>query len=244
MELNEDARRMMENRVTKILKGIDVPDIDKTEIKKELMSNFIDASMINAQSRGATSVEASDMTSVLESSEKPEETASAYMAAYIKSLKRAGIISRSIAFLIDMPIILLITWLISLPFIVPVYMHSFPTPGVPPSPHAPPSFLAIMFSQLFSQYFNIYLVSNLVIIFVYFVLFEGYLGYTPGKWLLGLKVIREDGKKADFKETMLRSITKPIFLMLMIDAALMVFYDRKDRLRLFDRIAGTIVIKH
>jgi uncharacterized RDD family membrane protein YckC len=244
MELSEDAGKMMENRVARIMKGIDVPDSDKAEIKKELLSNFIDASIIKAQARGATSVEASDMAAVLESSEKPEDTASAYMSSYIKSLKRAGIFSRSIAFLIDMLIILLVTWLISVPFFVPIYMHSLPAPGAPLSPHAPPSFMAIMFTQLFSQYLNIFLVSNLVMVFVYFVLFEGYLGYTPGKWILGLKVIGEDGKKVDFKETMLRSITKPIFLMIMIDAALMLFYDRKDRQRLFDRIAGTIVIKH
>lgn len=244
MELNAEAGKAMEERVARIMKGIDVPEIEKNEIKKELISNFIEASITKARARGAAIVEKEDMAAVLAASEKPEETASAYMASYIRSLKRAGIISRSVAFVLDMLVIILITWLISLPFIIPVYMHSLPAPGVPPRPGAPPSFLAVMFSQLFTQYLNIYVVSNLMIIFVYFVIFEGYLGYTPGKWLLGLKVIGEDGRKADYKETMLRSITKPIFLVLMIDAALMLFYYRKDRQRLFDRVAGTIVIRH
>ena len=244
MELNADARKVMEERVARIMKGIDVPEIEKTEIKKELISNFIEASITKAQSRGAAAVEKEDMVSVLAASEMPEETASAYMASYVRSLKRAGIISRSVAFILDMLVIILITWLISIPFIVPVYMHSLPVPGVPPRPGAPPSFLAIMFSQLFSQYLNIYLISNLMIIFVYFVIFEGYRGYTPGKWLLGLKVIGEDGKKADYKETMLRSITKTIFLVLMVDAAIMLVYNRRDCQRFFDRVAGTIVIQH
>ena len=82
----------------------------------------------------------------------------------------------------------------------------------------------------------------MTIIFAYFVICEGFFGYTPGKWLLGIKVIRADGKKASYQETMIRSIPKLFIVAIIADAMLMLLFYRKDRQRLFDRIAGTIVI--
>jgi uncharacterized RDD family membrane protein YckC len=232
MELNEDARKIMENRVFKILKGIDVPDTDRNEIKRELTSNYVDASMVKAKSRGAGFVEKADMLSVLEVSEEPEEIASAYMASYVSSLHRSGVLPRSVAYIIDSFIIAVITWIASIPLILPRYISSPPEPGPPMAPFLP----------IFLQFFYLIMISNLAIIFLYFVICEGYFGYTPGKWLLGLKVIGADGKKAGYRETMLRSIPKLFILVILADTAMMVLYRRKDRQRLFDRIAGTIVI--
>jgi uncharacterized RDD family membrane protein YckC len=233
MELDEEARKMMDSRIAKILKGIDVPDNDRAEIKKELISNYEDASMMKAQDRGSSRVEKADMAAALEYSEEPQEIASAYMASFVSSLPRAGIVSRSAAFTIDTIIITLITWIISIPFILPGYIQSPPHPGPPPS----------LFVAIFFQFFNILMISNLAIVFIYFAICEGYLGYTPGKRLLGLKVLNTDGKKSGYKETMLRSIPKLASIGILADAALMLLYRREDRQRIFDRIAGTIVIR-
>jgi uncharacterized RDD family membrane protein YckC len=229
MEISDDAKKLMETRVDRILRWIDVPASDKTEIGKELTSNYIDASMVKAQARGAGSVEKVDVVSALEASETPEEIASMYMASYVSSLSRAGLISRSIAYVIDTGITSMITVIVLLPFIPPTYQLTLET------------ILKFSMLPMFFNFFYLLAIVNLTIIFIYFVIFEGFFGFTPGKWLLGLKIRRSDGKKAGYRETMLRSIPK-LFLLAVIADALLIVYRRKDRQRLFDRIAGTIVI--
>ena len=66
MEVNDEAMRVMEKRVKRILSEIDIPDNDKKEIKNELISNYTDASVEKARSRGASAVDKADVESVLE----------------------------------------------------------------------------------------------------------------------------------------------------------------------------------
>jgi len=58
-----------------------------------------------------------------------------------------------------------------------------------------------------------------------------------------LKVLRSDGRKAGYREAMLRTIPKLFILVIAADTILMVLYHGKDKQRIFDRIAGTIVIR-
>lgn len=229
MEISDEARKMLENKVKRILNEIDVPESQKIEIRKELISNYTDASIMNARSRGVSSVEKGDIESAFESSESPDEIASMYMASYVSSLHKAGIISRSIAFIIDMIIINLFAVIAAVPFIILRFVLDPPQNEI----HMVPAFL---------QFFYIFVIANMTIIFVYFVICEGFFGYTPGKWLLGIKVLRADGKKASYPETMIRSVPKLFIVAIIADALLMLLFYRKDRQRLFDRIAGTIVI--
>jgi uncharacterized RDD family membrane protein YckC len=229
MEINEEARKLLENKVKRILNEIDIPESQKIEIRKELVSNYTDASIMNAQSRGVSNVEKQDVESAFESSESPDEIASMYMASYVNSLHKAGIISRTIAFAIDMILINIFAVTAALPFIILRFVLDPPTSEV----RMIPAFL---------QFFYIFVIANMTIVFAYFVVSEGFFGYTPGKWLLGIKVLRADGKKASYPETMIRSIPKLFIVAIIADALLMLILYRKDRQRLFDRIAGTIVI--
>lgn len=230
MEINDDANKMIENRINKILKEIDIPESDKSEIKKELLSNYIDASIIHAQTRGATSVTKEDTAPVLETSESPEEIASMYMASYVNSLQRAGLITRSIAYIIDTAITSIFTVIAASPFILVRYLLG------------PETNTKMGIQPLFVQFFYLLVIANLIIIFLYFAICEGFYGYTPGKWLLGLKVLRTDGKRTSFRESMLRSIPKLFIIAILADALLMTTLYRKEKQRLFDKIAGTIVI--
>lgn len=231
MEISEDAMKMIEKRANKTLNDIDVPESDKNEIKRELISNYIDASSEKAQARGASSVEPVDVASAFMTSSDPEEIASMYMASYVKSLKRAGLLSRLVPYIIDMIIATIITAIVASPIIV---LRIFS------SPIHEPGKIQVM---IFSEYFYLIIYLNIVVIFIYFVVCEGFLGFTPGKWLLGLKVLRADGKKAGYREAMLRTIPKLFIIAILIDAILMLLYHVKDKQRIFDRVAGTIVIR-
>jgi uncharacterized RDD family membrane protein YckC len=45
---------------------------------------------------------------------------------------------------------------------------------------------------------------------VYYIVFEALVGYTPGKGLLGLVVIKENGEKIGWKEAIIRNILRII----------------------------------
>ncbi len=84
---------------------------------------------------------------------------------------------------------------------------------------------------------------SFVLAFGYYILMEGYLGQTPGKMLLGIKVVREDtgglpGLKAAAIRTVLRIVDGFFSYLLALFAVLA---SRKNR-RLGDMAAHTLVV--
>lgn len=228
MEISDEARKMLENKVANILRMIDIPESQKKDIKNELISNYTEASITRAEGHGASIVEKSDVESVFENSESPEEIASMYMASYVSSLKKAGIVSRTIAYIIDSILVDICTFILSLPFILAGALLINPN--------------EIIMLPLILRFYYVLIIVQLAITFIYFAISEGFYGYTPGKWLLGLKVLKADGGRVSYSEAMLRSIPKLFILAILADALLMVTLYGKDKQRLFDKIAGTIVI--
>jgi uncharacterized RDD family membrane protein YckC len=158
---------------------------------------------------------------------RSEDLASMYMASYVNSLKKAGIASRTLAFVIDTILVNICAVIVSLPFIL-LGEFLIPSGDVP--------------LHLFLRFYYVIIIAQLTVLFIYFAIFEGYYGYTPGKWLLGLKVLKTDGRKAGYSEAMLRSIPKLFILAILADALLMIVFYGHDRQRLFDKVAGTMII--
>ncbi|RPI83927.1 MAG: RDD family protein [Chloroflexi bacterium] len=115
------------------------------------------------------------------------------------------------------------------------------------------SVVAIWLIESIIRFFAIYLLwpnlssvqfspfVSLLIIMAYFMYFWALLGYTPGKLLLGLKIVRRDGSKLTLGRSFLRFIgywvsAVPLFL-----GFIWIIFDRK-RLSWHDRLAGTQVI--
>jgi uncharacterized RDD family membrane protein YckC len=78
--------------------------------------------------------------------------------------------------------------------------------------------------------------------FGYYIVLEGHFGYTIGKYLLGLRVLRTDGTKIGYKEALLRNISKYINNLIIIDALIMLIFFNKEKQRGFDKIANTMVV--
>ena len=77
-------------------------------------------------------------------------------------------------------------------------------------------------------------------IIAYFPIFEGRFGWTPGKRLMRLHVLREDGLPIGYKEALLRRL--PFYLEIMpFDAIFIPFTARRQRA--FDIVARTIVVQ-
>jgi uncharacterized RDD family membrane protein YckC len=84
----------------------------------------------------------------------------------------------------------------------------------------------------------------LVIMGLYFIFLEGWLGATLGKWMLGLRVIGLDGRRAGLWKGIVRNALRlvdglPAFNLL----GVILIQRSKERMRFGDRIADTRVIR-
>jgi len=84
----------------------------------------------------------------------------------------------------------------------------------------------------------------LVVMFLYFVLFEGLVGATPGKRVLGLRVVRADGTTAGLTRAFLRNVLRVVDSLpaLGVLAAILISTS-PERARFGDRAAETRVIR-
>ncbi|OPY27763.1 MAG: RDD family protein [Methanocella sp. PtaU1.Bin125] len=242
MEISDDAKARLTNRVNRIVADIDVYEAEKKEITRELTSNFYDRSMTRAMARGSKIIEKQDVDAVFADSEDPKEIAAGYMHTYVSSLQRAGILSRGIAYLIDLIIFVLIigiiVFMIGAPFYF-IFPDQFNTRfldggDIFVEPEGP---IAVLVSFLLGT-------TVLIGMLVYFIVIEGRFGFTPGKWLLGLRVLREDGTRIGYVEAIIRNIPKVVgnSVFIVIDALLMLLLFNKEKQRGFDKIARTIVV--
>jgi len=83
----------------------------------------------------------------------------------------------------------------------------------------------------------------LLIGFLYFVLLEGYLGATVGKWLIGLRVVSLDGIKPGLWRALIRNLLRLVdgLPALNILGMVMIIYTKQNT-RFGDHIAKTRVI--
>jgi uncharacterized RDD family membrane protein YckC len=87
-------------------------------------------------------------------------------------------------------------------------------------------------------------IAFLLIMILYFVLLEGLIGVTLGKWIAGLRVERAGGGKPGLIKGFLRNVLRivdglPVFSIL----GIVLILTSVERARFGDRIAGTRVIQ-
>ena len=85
---------------------------------------------------------------------------------------------------------------------------------------------------------------GLVVIFVYVFLLEGLYGYTPGKYMLGLVVVKSDGSNCTISASLLRNLLwfvdqLPVFNLVAMGLILLT----DDNQRVGDLVADTVVVR-
>ncbi|HVS13572.1 MAG TPA: RDD family protein [Thermoanaerobaculia bacterium] len=150
----------------------------------------------------------------------PEEVAAAFMENV--ELRPAGLWARTFAFLADLGLCLAAC----LPFAAAMILwgEALPDPG--------PAFVAA--AVLVG-------ISLTGVFLLYFPLFEGRFGWTPGKLLIGLRVRSEALGPITFGQAFLRRLSF-YFELLVVDALFVPFTKRKQRA--FDLVAKTVVVWH
>jgi uncharacterized RDD family membrane protein YckC len=77
---------------------------------------------------------------------------------------------------------------------------------------------------------------------LYFTLTESIYGYTMGKRLVNLKVIKANGKKPSLESAFIRNVSKFHFLLLLLDTLGGFFTSKDNHQRYIDQIANTTVV--
>lgn len=88
-------------------------------------------------------------------------------------------------------------------------------------------------------------IAFLLVMILYFVLLEGVVGATVGKAALGLRVVREDGRRPGLRASLVRNLLRlvdglPAFSIL----GIILIARSEERARFGDRVAKTRVVHH
>lgn len=144
------------------------------------------------------------------------------------SQKNANLVFRSLAYVIDLVLSIVIGVLIM--FIPVIFITSLDT-----------YYFMYMTSPIKLLVFLFVVSIPLYSIIFYPMILEGYYSRTPGKWLFRIWTVDESGIKITWNQAVIRSLTKTIPILLFIE----VFYMIKDRStrRKLDTIALTRVVK-
>jgi len=132
-------------------------------------------------------------------------------------LPLASFAKRTLAFLIDFFLMLLITILLTFPQV-----------------------LSIVRGDVFSPELSTVLFITLGLLWLYSTLLEGFNGQSLGKHLTGLKAVRTDGKKLSYDHAAIRNFGKTFLLPFDILVGLRL--KNQEFKRYFDKFAGTTVI--
>jgi uncharacterized RDD family membrane protein YckC len=158
-------------------------------------------------------------------SEKTVETASP---------KTAGFFSRMVAFLLDI-FLLTVVGLVS-GVVIFLILHFFRIGQIL-------DFLRTQLGidNLVGQYVALINPALFLIVLVYFVFFWTFLGQTPGKALLGLRIVRRDGRRLSVWRSFVRYVAYWVSAIPLFLGFIWILFDRRHE-GWHDKIAGTNVI--
>ena len=144
-----------------------------------------------------------------------------------------GFWQRSLAFFIDNVILSFISALLLIIGIAALWLSSSTT------------LKELSWGRITNLTVSFFILYHLVLVLVgmlYFTYFHGTAGQTPGKMILGLKVVQADGKAMNLGIAFLRWVGYIVSSLVFYLGFIWIAFDKRKR-GWHDRIAGTIVIR-
>jgi len=141
----------------------------------------------------------------------------------------ADVINRIVAIIIDNVILWVVMFVISLPLGMGTMMMG-----------------SVMNPMAAAQLAGASMIVSILGILIglgYFVYFEGTTGQTIGKKIVNIKVVREDGKPMDYMTALVRTVLRVIDGIGFYIVGLIVLLASKDKQRIGDMAAKTLVVK-
>jgi len=240
MKFSEDAKREIEKNLGEAVRRISLDSRERTDITSELRSTYYEAAEDAARARGSDTVTADDARAAKASISSPRETGDSFMESYATHLKRAGFWPRLAAFIIDCVILGGLVFLIMTPIMAFILFAGMPTEDA--ANEAWFYSLSPAMEALFIATVLTVLPAFLIVILGYYFVIEGHFGRTPGKYIMGLRVLKTDGTKIGYKEAILRNLSKYNNVLIVVDVLIMLIFFYKEKQRGCDRIANTMVV--
>jgi uncharacterized RDD family membrane protein YckC len=82
-----------------------------------------------------------------------------------------------------------------------------------------------------------------VVAMAYYVVLEGQFGWTVGKRLIGLKVVRLDGAPLDWQASLIRNLLRIVDGLFFYLVGAIIVWTSAQKQRLGDKLAGTVVVR-
>ncbi len=240
MEFSEEAKREIERNLAETARNISVSDVERADILKELRSTYYEAATGEAQVRGSETVTLDDVKAARAGLGSPRDMADNFMKARAVILTRAGFWSRLAAFLIDSALLCGLAFIVMSPILAFMLLVGMPVDEAANEAwfySLSPAFKILFIATVFTV-----MPAFAVVIFGYYFVLEGHFGRTPGKYLMGLGVLKTNGTKIGYKEAILRNLSKYNNYLIVFDVLIMLIFFYREKQRGFDRIADTIVV--
>ncbi|HVM45397.1 MAG TPA: RDD family protein [Candidatus Thermoplasmatota archaeon] len=246
MQMTTDARAWLDATVRRILARHPLGDMERGGITYEIMSHLHAAGEARASAAGRAEVTRGDLEAALAEAGGEERLAEAFVRPLAKPVervlfwRRAGALAID-AFLLGIALLFVHTGIeYALEYAGVAVDTDAEGPGPLWMPFLPwgnhDASLPLVFQLLFTA-------ASAALILGYFAWFEAREGRTPGKRALELRVMRADGAPMGYRESVVRNLAKLSPQLLVLDTAVMLLAFQKDKQRVSDRIAGTIVVR-
>ena len=243
MQMTTEARAWLDATVRRILARHPLGDAERAGITYELMSHLHAAGEARATTMGRSEVAREDLEFALAEAGGESGLAAAFVQPLSKPFERVLFWRRAGALAID---VLLIG--IALSFVhngVTFFLSPF-FPGTIPETDASMwglfpwgyhgTTLPVAMQALIA-------LASAALVMGYFTWFEGHEGRSLGKRALELRVLRVDGQPMTYREAFIRNLVKLQPFILIADTIVMLLAFQKEKQRVSDRIAGTIVVR-
>lgn len=244
MQMTTEARTWLDATVRRILARHHLGDAERAGITYELMSHLHAAGEARATAMGHAEVTREDLEHALVAAGGEGELAAAFVQPLAKPLERVLFWRRFGAFAIDAFLLLIAVSVVHTAFSV--------LAGVARDPAGDMDFADDGWGLLpwgfHDASFPIWLqaliaLASGIVVMTYFTLLEAREGRSLGKRALDLRVVRLDGQPMTYREAFVRNLVKLSPLILFLDVLVMLIAFNKDKQRVSDRIAGTIVVR-
>lgn len=245
MQMTTEARAWLDATVRRILARHPLGDPERAGITYELMSHLHAAAEARATMAGRTEIGPEDLQAALADAGGEAGLATAFVQPLAKPVERVLFARRFGAVVIDAVLVGIVLAFVHgmVVFLFepllggpgPVIVHAESGWGLMPWGFHDPA-LPIAVQALIG-------VASAIVVMGYFTWFESHEGRSLGKRALELRVVRVDGAPMTYREAFLRNLVKLSPLMLILDTLIMLLVFQKDKQRLSDKIANTIVVR-
>jgi uncharacterized RDD family membrane protein YckC len=248
MQMTTEGRTWLDATVRRILARHPLGDAERAGVTYELMSHVHAGAEAHAGTLGHTEITMQDLQAAVASSGGEDALAAAFVQPLAKPIERVLFWRRLGAFAIDALLL----------GIVLGFLHGTLTLLLA-SGHVDAAASARSSEDDFGWYgfmpwgyhdralpAAVQLViagASGLLVLGYFTWLESREGRSLGKRALGLRVVRTDGLPMTTRESLLRNLVKVAPPLLVIDTLVMLVFLNKDKQRISDRIAQTIVVR-